>query len=154
MKIVKEHINEIKRENKGTGLGSINVGNTAVTKAYDILKNNYPDIIASVELKYAYDLISKYFNDKNNTVAFIHETDMTQELIHDFNSLLYSCNNIKDESYFEKPQRTVYAEVSTCIHNGITALKKTIVPSDKTRDTKIIYIYLIKVPKNHEYVWN
>lgn len=60
MKIIKESLNEIKQNNKISGLGSIGIGTTAINKAYKHIIKTWPETYDD-----SYDLLSnaKYYQN-------------------------------------------------------------------------------------------
>ena len=161
MKIVKEHINEIKRGTGSSGLSSIGVGNAAMFKAFDVLKKNWPGVMWILEkpreddglvLKKEFEESAKLFGVPKNMVRYISTVnapkDDRKKFIDTFMSMKKDPNVIKNNYTIKSEQATRKVKSSTSLEWGITVVQSTY----NARHTYVENTtFIFKMPEDIEY---
>ena len=155
MKIVREHLNEIRQNREESGLGALGVGHAAVCPAFDVIKTSYPEVLSKLNKLNAptsskdYQLINaiisaaKDFNTSKDNIAIISSTDIKSNAVKEILRKL-----VNDESTVISPKTSynIKTTITTSVKNGIAEESKiNSLPSGMVLHTRT---YIIKVPPN------
>ena len=137
MKIVKEHINEIKRDENTSGLSSIGVGNTAMYKAFNLLKQHWPGVLWVLDkpketnspvLKKEFEESAKLFGVQQNMVRYISTVNTPSDRKKFLNMFMGMKNdpNIIEKNYKIKGDYALHEVKSyTSLEWGITIIESS-----------------------------
>ena len=157
MKLVRESLNEIKRNPKSSALSSIGIGDSQLNRAYDYLLEKDPDArdimfqtnaSNSKELMDTMEFAAQHFGVPTDRVLYSPSPNISDRSI--AKELFKMVKEKKSAGYaksYETDNRTVNVETEISKENGIGYIVKS--TNKPTLREKIgMSIFLIKTPKN------
>lgn len=158
MKVVKESINEIKRDNNRGSMVSIGVGSIYVTHAFDEFFKKYPEDLDFIftnntangpALKYALPWVAKTINTNIDRIGYINANvrlTINQCKFLD-NMVDYSVSH-SFEKTFEMENRMLHTKLFLSEQNQIARMEMRVEHKDKSESERdrTIFFYIFKMP--------